>query len=169
MSKTTLGISVALAAAALTFSGLSDARELREPQAHMLIDVPNHWNVDIDGRYQRAEPPDHLFHLRIVASDHGMRGENDSEQFLLGMLREKMSNLLVTRHAKRNDWGAYHGIEVWGNGTEESGQNGKFFVMHVTDAHNDRRGLVIMGTGTTAGFDREYSAIYNATHAIRVW
>jgi hypothetical protein len=169
MSRTTSLFAALFAAGVLTLAASSDARELREPQAHMTVDVPDDWTVDVDGRYQRATPPDHSFHLRIVASDHGMRGEQDSEQFMMSMLQEKMSNIQVTRHANRNDWGAYHGIELWGNGIEESGAPGKFFIMHLTDARDDRRGLVIIGTGTTEGFDRNYRGVYNAAHAIRVW
>jgi hypothetical protein len=169
VAKRTSLIATLLAAGVLTLAASSDAKELREPQAHMLVDVPNDWNVDIDGRYQRAEPPDHSFHLRIVASDHGMHGEQDGEQFLVGILQDKFSNIQVDRHARRNDWGNYHSYEVWGHGTEETGNPGKFFLELVTDAFNDRHGLVIMGTGTSAGFDRHQEAIYNATHAIRVW
>jgi hypothetical protein len=169
MSKTTSLLAALFTAGAMTIAVPSDARELREPVAHMLLDVPDDFTVDVDGRYQRATSPDHGFHLRILSSDHGLRGEQDSEQFLLGILNEKMTNVNVTQHARRNDWGEYHAIEVWGNGTEESGQPGKFFIMHITDAHNERRGLVVMGTGASDAFDRHYHAIYDVTHRIRVW
>ena len=158
-----------LATGVVTLAVSAEARELREPQAHMLVDVPNDWNVDVDGRYQRAEPPDHSFHLRIVSSDHGMHGEQDGEQFLMGMLQDKFSNIQVDRHARRNDWGNYHSYELWGHGNEEFGGNGKFFILFVTDANNDRRGLVMMGTGTNDGFDRHQQGIYDATHRLRVW
>ena len=169
MSKTTSIFAALFTAGILTFAVPSDARELREPQAHMILDVPNDWNVDVDGRYQRAEPPDHSFHLRIVATDHGMHGEGEAEQFLLGTLQEKFSNVQVDRHARRSDWGNYHSYEVWGHGTEENGNSGKFFIVMVTDAANDRHGLVVMGTGTNDGFDRHQHGIYNTIHSIRVW
>jgi hypothetical protein len=169
MSKTTSLFVSIFAAGALTIAAPSDAKELREPQAHMLVDVPDDWNVDVDGRYQRAEPPDHSFHLRILASDHGMRGEQEGEQFLLGILREKFSNIQVERHVKRNDWGSYHSYELTGHGSEESGSPGKFFVLFVTDARNDHRGLVMLGTGPNDGFDRHQRGIYDATRRIRAW
>jgi hypothetical protein len=153
----------------LTLSLPSDARELREPQAHMIIDVPDDWIVDVDGRYQRAEPPNHTFHLRILASDHGMHGEQEGEQFMLGILNDKMSNIQVDRHSRRNDWGNYHAYELWGHGTEENGNPGKFFLVFLTDSQNDRHGMVVMGTGTNEGFDRHQRAIYDAIHSIRVW
>jgi hypothetical protein len=168
VTKTTLFAALS-AAGLLTLAVPSDAKELREPQAHMLVDVPDDWNVDVDGRYQRAEPPDHSFHLRIVASDHGMHGEQEGEQFMMGILQDKFSNIQVDRHARRNDWGDYHSYEMWGHGTEERGNGGKFFVLFVTDVRNDRHGLVMMGTGDNGGFDRHQQGIYDATHRIRVW
>jgi hypothetical protein len=169
VTKTTSLFAALFAAGGLMLALRSDARELREPQAHMLVDVPDDWNVDVDGRYQRAEPPDHSFHLRILASDHGMHGEQEGEQFLLSILRDKFSNIQVDRHARRNDWGNYHSYELTGHGNEESGNAGKFFILFVTDARNDRRGLIMMGTGPTDGFDRHQRGIYDATHRIRVW
>src|ERR1700722_8924168 len=143
VTKTTLFAALS-AAGLLTLAVPSDAKELREPQAHMLVDVPDDWNVDVDGRYQRAEPPDHSFHLRIVASDHGMHGEQEGEQFMMGILQDKFSNIQIDRHARRNDWGDYHSYEMWGHGSEERGNGGKFFVLFVTDSRNDRHGLVMM-------------------------
>jgi hypothetical protein len=169
MSKTTSLFAALFVAGSLTLAVPSDARELREPQAHMILDVPDDWIVDIDGRYQRAEPPEHNFHLRIVASDHGMHGEQEGEQFMLGTLQEKMSNIQVDRHARRNDWGNYHSYELWGHGTEERGNPGKFFMIMVIDASNDRHGMVVMGSGDNAGFDRHQHTIYNTVHSIRVW
>ena len=169
MTKTTSLFAALFAAGVLTLAVPSDARELREPQAHMTIDVPNDWNVDVDGRYQRAEPPDHSFHLRIVASDHGMHGEQEGEQYMMGILQEKFSNIQIDRHARRNDWGNYHSYELWGHGTEESGSPGKFFVLLVTEGRNDRHGLVVMGTGPNDGFDRHQRGIYEVIHSIRAW
>jgi hypothetical protein len=169
VTKTTSLFAALFAAGVLTLAVPSDARELREPQAHMTIDVPNDWNVDSDGRYQRAEPPDHSFHLRIVASDHGMHGEREGEEFMMHALQEKFSNIEIDRHARRNDWGNYHSYELWGHGTEESGSPGKFFVLLVTEGRNDRHGLVVMGTGPVAGFDRHQRGIYEVTHSIRAW
>lgn len=169
MPKTTSPFAAIFVAGILTLAVPSDARELREPRAHMIIDVPNDWNVDVDGRYQRAEPPDHSFHLRIVASDHGMRGEQEAEPFMLGVLQEKFSNIQVDRHARRNDWGNYHSYEIWGHGNEESGSPGKFFVVFVTDARDDRRGLLVLATGPNDGFDRHHRGIYDVTHSIRAW
>jgi hypothetical protein len=167
--KITSACTALVAAGIITLAFPSDARELREPQAHMLVDVPEDWHVDIDGRYQRAEPPDHGFHLRILASDHGMHGEQEGEQFMLGILQDKFSNVQVDRHARRNDWGSYHSYELWGHGTDENGNGGKFFILFVTDARNDRHGLVMMGTGPNDGFDRHQRGIYDATHRLRVW
>ncbi len=169
MTRTTSLLAALFAAGILTLTVPSDARELREPQARMIIDVPNDWNVDTDGRYQRAEPPDHSFHLRIVASDHGMHGEQEGEQFMTGLLQDKFSNVQTDRRARRNDWGNYHSYELWGHGTEESGKPGKFFLLFVTDMHDDRRGLVVMGTGPNDGFDRHERGIYEISHSIRVW
>jgi hypothetical protein len=169
VTKTASLFAALLAAGVLTLVVPSDARELREPQAHMLVDVPDDWNVDVDGRYQRAEPPDHSFHLRILSSDHGMHGEQDGEQFMLGILREKFSNIQVDRHARRNDWGNYHSYEIFGHGNEESGNPGKFFVLFAVDGFNDRHGMVMMGTGPNDGFDRHQQGIYDATHRIRAW
>lgn len=169
MTKTASPFAALLAAGILTLTISSDARELREPRAHMLVDVPNDWIVDVDGRYQRAEPPDHSFHLRILASDHGMHGEADGEQFMLGILQDKFSNIQVDRHARRNDWGNYHSYEIFGHGNEESGNPGKFFVLFAVDANNDRHGMVMMGTGPNDGFDRHQQGIYDATHRIRAW
>jgi len=166
----TTSLSAALfAAGVLTLALPSDAKELREPQAHMLVDVPNDWIVDVDGRYQRAEPPDHTFHLRILASDHGMHGEQEGEQFMLGILQDKFSNVQIERHARRNDWGRFHSYELSGRGNEESGNPGRFFILLVTDARDDHRGLVVMGTGPNDGFERHQRGIYDATHRIRVW
>jgi hypothetical protein len=169
VTKTTSLFAALLGVGALTVAVPSDARELKEPQAHMTIDVPNDWNVDVDGRYQRAEPPDHSFHLRIVASDHGMHGEQEGEQFLMSTLQEKFTNIQIDRHARRSDWGSYHSYELWGHGNEESGNPGKFFILFVTDRHDDRRGLVVMGTGPNDGFDRHQRGIYGVTRSIRAW
>ncbi len=169
MTKTTSLSAALLAAGGLMLAIPSDARELREPQAHMLVDVPDDWIVSIDGRYQRAEPHDCSFHLRILAADHGMHGEQDGEQFLLGILQDKFSNIQVDRHARRNDWGNYHSYEIFGHGTEESGNPGKFFMLFAVDGRNDRHGLVMMGTGPNDGFDCHQQGIYDATHRIRVW
>jgi hypothetical protein len=159
VTKTTSLFAVVLTAEILVFAAALDARELREPQAHMIIDVPDDWRVEMDGRYQRAEPPDHSFHLRIVASDHGMRGEQEGEQFMMRVLQEKFSNIQVDRHARRNDWGNYHSYELWGHGIEESGNAGKFILLLVTDARNDRRGMVVMATGPNEGFERHQRGI----------
>ncbi len=169
MIKTRPPYGAFLGALVLSLAVSSHARELREPQAHMLVDVPDDWQVSVDGRYQRAEPPDHTFHLRLIASDHGMHGEQEGEGFLLGILREKFQNIQVDRHARRNDWGAFHSYEIWGHGTDEAGGDGKFFIEFVTDERNDRRGLVILGTGPVDGFERHQRGIYDATHRIRVW
>jgi hypothetical protein len=169
VTQTTSLLAAVLTTGVLLVAVASEARELREPQAHMIIDVPNDWIVDMDGRYQRAEPPDHSFHLRIVASDHGMRGEQEGEQFMMRVLQEKFSNIQVDRHARRNDWGNYHSYELWGHGIEENGNAGKFVLLLVTDARNDRRGLVVMATGPNEGFERHQRGIYDATHSIRAW
>jgi hypothetical protein len=93
----------------------------------------------------------------------------EAEQFLSGILQDKFSNIQVDRHVRRNDWGAYHAYEMWGHGSEEFGNPGKFFMLLVVDAYNDRHGLVMMGTGPNDGFDRHQQGIYDATHRIRVW
>jgi hypothetical protein len=41
------------------------ALELREPKAHMVVDVPNDWKVGAEGDYALAYPGDNSFHLRV--------------------------------------------------------------------------------------------------------
>jgi hypothetical protein len=170
--KTHVALSSMVLAAALLGTLPADARQLQEPRAHMLIDVPDSWDVTQEGRYIRASPQDHSFTLRIVANNRAFSDGQEpiAEEHLKGFLREHLDNITVTTHAHRVDWHNYVGYEVrgWGS-TREWGRPGKFFSLVLTDVNNPNKGVVVLGIGSDEGFERHHNGIEEALHTLRAY
>jgi hypothetical protein len=143
------------------------ATELREPKAHMVVDVPNDWKVGVEGDYALAYPGDNSFHLRIVSSDHGLAGEADAEKYLNDFLAKHLTNVTVDKHARKVDFNNYVGFEIFGTGKEHDGSAAKFFALILTDKTDAKAGVVALGTGTVAGFQKHADGIREALRTLR--
>jgi hypothetical protein len=160
------------AAAALVVAGLAVAlpavaTELREPKAHLVIDVPDDWKLSVDGDYVMASPEDNSFHLRIVGTDKGVAGEQQAEAEMLKRLAKSLDNIQISQHAKKIDARNYNGSEIFGSGTEHNGKPAKFFAIMVTDKKDSSKGAFLLGSGTDKGFERHEHGIHEAVHTLR--
>src|SRR5689334_10186927 len=91
---------IVFAAASLAIVPTASAKELREPAAHLVIDVPDAWVITTEGRWAMAYPQDQSFHLRLVANNKAFtRGqEARAEEHLLTFLKEHLDDIKVERH-----------------------------------------------------------------------
>ncbi len=146
----------------------SASQELREPTSHMVIDVPDTWKLYNEGDYVVAAPKDDSFHLRLKGVASGRRSEAAAKAELLGFLQNHLNNV-VQDESKAISQNNYVGYELLGHGNEHDGTPAKWFAAVLTDANNARKGLVILGTGTVAGFQQHSSGIHNSLASIRTY
>jgi hypothetical protein len=158
---------VAFAATSMNATAL----ELREPKSHMIVDVPNSWTVGTEGQYVVAAPQDQTFHLRLIGTDHGQYTKDAATSTALSFINIHFNNVQMSGQAQYVNWGNYTGFELFGTGNEKNAWNtpGKFFVSVLTDKMNPRKGLVVIGTGTIAGFDMHQGEIHRALQSIRTY
>jgi len=170
--KTRSAFAALLLGAALASTSLdANALELREPKSHMVIDVPGSWTVGNDGQYVIAAPSDNTFHLRLQGTTHGQYTRDAASSAMLGFINQHFNNVQISSQATMINWGNYSGFEIFGTGNEKNGLNtpGKFFAAVLTDKVNPRKGLVIIGTGTLAGFDMHQRGIHSALQSVRTY
>ncbi len=165
-------ISAIAAVAMLTMSvAPAFALEVREPHAHLAFAVPDNWEIDQEGRYTRAAPHDHSFHLRVVGIDHAWSQDQEAEDMMTHALFEHVDGSTIEQHAKHiDDWHGFEGVEIRGHGVRKSdGREAKFFALSLRDRHDSKKGVVILGIGTREGFDRHQPGIYEALHSMHTW
>lgn len=146
------------------------AQELREPYARLVVDLPNNWVLTTENNYAVAYPQDKSFHLRMIATTHGMTQAQADEDYALGFLKQHFSNIVVSQHARTLSSVAkgYTGWEIFGTGNEiKSGTPGRFFLALIVDRTNAQKGAIIIGTGTLSGFDKHQPGIHEALSTIR--
>ena len=147
----------------------ASATELREPRAHMVVDVPNAWAISTEGEWVKANPQDNSFQLRLMGNEHGAWGEAEAEQFMMTKLVNHMSNITVDTHGRHVDWNSYAGVEIFGHGITRAGYPGKWFALVLVDKRNPRKGVVALGTGSNEGFAAHHPGIYQALHTLRTY
>jgi len=157
-------VSVSLAVAA----DASATQELREPNSHFVIDVPDAWKLYTEKDYVVAAPRDDSFHLRLAGTTGGRRSEAQAEAELFGFLRRHLDNVTKTETKTINQKN-YVGTEFLGKGFEHDGTPAKWFAAVLVDQNNAAKGLVIMGTGTVQGFDQHSGGIHTALSSIRTY
>jgi hypothetical protein len=168
MQLRTAFASIIVAAGLLAVTPAS-AQELREPNAHFIVDVPDNWAVATEANYAVAYPKDESFHLRMVATEHGLKQTQDDEEHVLSFLKQHFNDIRVDKHAKRLNYNNFVGIEVFGTGKEKNGQPGRFFVLLLVDKRDAKKGAVVLGTGTNDGFQKHHPGIYEALHTMRTY
>jgi hypothetical protein len=161
----------ALVAAAVVSSSVpSFALEVREPRAHLIVDVPDSWKTDVDGRWVRAAPQDGTFHFRLVGIDRGWAQEKEAEDFMLTQLAEHMNDSTVDTHGRRiEDWHGFEGVEIFGHGRRKDGQPAKFFAVVLRDKANKKKGVVALGIGTPESWERHHKGVYESLHSLRTY
>jgi hypothetical protein len=168
-----MGIRTALASVvvlgALFATTPAFAKELREPRAHLVFDVPDSWNVTTEGDFAMAFPVDETFHLRVLANSRGLHKEAEEEEWGLTFIRNHFTDITVDTHARRIDYNNMMGFEVFGHGKEKNGQHspGKWFFSVLVDKKDSRKGAIVIGTGTVAGFEKHHPGINEALRTMR--
>lgn len=155
-----MGLAIAADAAA--------SQELREPKSHFIIDVHDSWKIYNEGDYVVAAPRDDSFHLRLAGTAGGRRSEAQAETELFGFLRRHLDNVTKdeTKSINQNN---YVGTEFIGHGNEHDGTPAKWFAAVLVDSRSPTKGLVILGTGTVAGFNNHSGGIHDALKSIRTY
>lgn len=170
-----MGIRTALSSVvvlgALFAASPAEARELREPAAHLVFDVPDSWTVTTEGSFAVAYPTDQTFHLRVLANSRGVRNEAEEEEWGLSFIKHHFTDITVSQHAKRIDYNNLVGFEVFGHGKEKNAQKtpGKWFFSVLVDKKDKSKGVIVIGTGTVAGFERHHPGINEALRTMRAY
>ena len=170
--KIPFALSSVVLAASLLATVPADARPLQEPGSHLAIDVPDEWSVGTAGKYTRALSADNQFQLLVVPTGRAFtKGQEQvAEDHAMQFVREHVRDINITSHSHYVDWNNYVGYEIRGTGrTGASNAPSKFFAMVLVDAHNSNKGVVAIGLGSDAGFDKHNATIYNALHSLRAY
>jgi hypothetical protein len=162
---------VFLGAAFVSTSLDAGALEIREPKSHMIVDLPSAWTTSMEGTTIVAAPQDQTFHLRLTGTDHGQYTREAATSTAMVYVTEHFFNPQMSGQAQYINWGNYAGYELFGTGIEKNGLGtpGKFFVAVLTDKVSPRRGLIVTGTGTVAGFDLHQGEIHRALGSVRTY
>jgi len=156
-------------AAGLAVAAPAFATELKDPGAHFVMDVPNNWEVKTDGSFAMAYPQDQTFHLRMQATSHGVGEEEEAERYALKFLEGHFKEVRVNRHAQHLNWNNFAGYEIFGSGKLSNDAPGRFMLLIVVDKKDPKKGAIVVGTGTNAGFEKHQPGIYEALHTMRTY
>lgn len=155
--------------AAVSFAGSVEAREVREPRAHLAVDVPDSWAVETEGDWVKTFPEDRTFHLRIKGIEHGGWQEHEAEERAKVFLLEHFGDITIETHARHINYNGFEGHELFGRGIGRDGTRRKFFALILRDKANPRKGAVALGIGTHEGYDRHNRGIYEALRTLRTF
>jgi hypothetical protein len=152
------------AAASLSFTAFAD--ELREPRARLAVDVPDGWQTQDRTDYVLAFPSDESFHLRMAGVSGTAEGSR-SEEVLFRFLEHHLSNVAVTERSPQVEYGDYVGYQMLGTGKEHRGMSARWFALVLTDRKDASKRLVVLATGTTAGYERNAPRVVEALKNLR--
>jgi hypothetical protein len=148
------------------------AVELREPKAHLIIDLPDGWETSTEGAWIHSHPKDNSFHLHVKGVDHKVwKTEKEFEEGVVVYYAEHLNNVTITEHAKfYADWHGFRVHELRGKGTRKSdGKEVKFFLLLLRDNKDLSKGAIALASGTPEGFEKHHKGIYEAFHTLRTY
>jgi hypothetical protein len=164
MSIRTALASLTLATGLLT-SLPADAKELREPKYHFVLDVPDNWTVQEsdDKTHGIAFPTDQSFHLFVHGSERALADEAADKEHAISFLKRHFKEIHID-HTAKVDNANFAGVEFNGKATEHNNAKGEFFVYLLIDKKDPdkKRGAVVVGTGTMSGFHKHHGGIREA-------
>jgi hypothetical protein len=146
------------------------ALEIREPKAHLIVDVPDGWVTFEEKGWIHSHPTDKSFFLTIKGVDHGVwKKEKEFEDGVIVYYAEHLNDVTIEKHAQRiENWHGYDGWEAWGHGKRKSdGREEKFFILLLRDIKAPTKGAIFLGHGTEKGFEKHHKGIYEALHTLR--
>jgi hypothetical protein len=154
--------------AAVLIAGAADAAEFRDPNAHVVIDIPGDWVVTTDGTLVTAHPNDNTFALEMMPSSDGVKEEAVAERILLEAAGRALKDVKINQHVRRLEGRGFVGFEIYGSGTDRhSDRPSHFFSAVMTDGENPLRGVALVGTGIPAGFKKHQPGIREALVSMR--
>jgi predicted Zn-dependent protease len=159
-------LSVVLVSAAASITLSASAEELREPRARLALDVPDGWRTQDKSDYVLAFPSDESFHLRMAGVTTAVEGSK-SEDVLFHFLEHHLSHVAVTQRNPLVQYGDYLGYEMLGTGREHRGAAARWFALVLTDKNDATKRLVVLATGTDAGYDRNAPVVVEALKNLR--
>ncbi len=157
---------------ALTIAVPALALELREPKAHLVVDVPDGWTTEESKGWINSHPTDWSFGLAVKGVDHSIwKKEKDFEEGIVTYYAEHLDDVTIDTHAKRiENWHHYEGWEAWGHGKRKSdGKSVKFFILLLRDEKAPSKGAIFLGHGTKDGFEKHHKGIYDSLHSLRTY
>jgi hypothetical protein len=159
-------LSVVLVSAAASIAFPASAEELREPRARLALDVPDAWRTQDRTDYVLAFPSDESFHLRMAGVTSTVEGSK-SEDVLFHFLEHHLSHVAVTQRNPLVQYGDYLGYEMLGTGREHRGAAARWFALILTDKRDVSKRIVVLATGTDAGYDRNAPVVVEALKNLR--
>jgi hypothetical protein len=161
-------LSVVLVSAAASITLSASAQELREPRARLALDVPDAWQTEEKSGYVIAFPADESFHVRMTGVA-GAADANKAEDVMSRFLMHHLSHVAFTQRGTRVEYGGYVGYEARGTGDEHRGGGARWFALVLTDKNDASKGVVVLATGTSAGYERNAPLVTDALQKLRAF